>query len=140
MTQINAYISFNGNCREAMNFYKDCLGGELNLMQVKDTPAAAACPAGTEDQIMHSSLTKNEMVLFATDMVGQEAFRQGNNMALCVNCSNEEEINDFFKKLALGIFGSEDDCMQFDAIPHGYHYFLFVIGGDVLSKCESDGE
>ena len=102
MTQINAYISFNGNCRQAMNFYKDCLGGELNLMQVKDTPAAATCPAGTEDHIMHSSLTKNGMVLFATDMVDQEAFQQGNNMALCVNCSSEEEINDFFKKLAEG--------------------------------------
>lgn len=101
MTQINPYIGFNGKCREAMNFYKECLGGELNMMAVKDTPAAASCPAGTEDQIMHSSLTKNGMVVMATDMA-QGTYQQGNNVALSVNCSSEEEINTFFNNLAAG--------------------------------------
>jgi PhnB protein len=34
MTEINPYLNFNGSCREAMNFYKECLGGELTLMAV----------------------------------------------------------------------------------------------------------
>ena len=34
MTQINAYLTFNGNCREAMQFYTDCLGGELYLQTI----------------------------------------------------------------------------------------------------------
>jgi PhnB protein len=45
MTQINSYLTFNGNCREAMNFYKDCLGGELNLQTIAESPLADKMPA-----------------------------------------------------------------------------------------------
>jgi PhnB protein len=38
MTQINAYLTLNGNCREAMTFYKECLGGELTMQAVEDSP------------------------------------------------------------------------------------------------------
>ena len=58
MTQISAYLNFNGNCREAMTFYKNCLGGELSLQTVEGSPMEAGCPAGVKHQILHSSLTK----------------------------------------------------------------------------------
>lgn len=44
MTQINSYLTFNGNCREAMNFYKDCLGGELILQTIGESPLAYKMP------------------------------------------------------------------------------------------------
>jgi PhnB protein len=34
MAQLNPYLNFDNNCREAMNFYKYCLGGELKLQTV----------------------------------------------------------------------------------------------------------
>jgi hypothetical protein len=40
--QINPYLKFNGNCREAMTFYKNCLGGELTLNTVAGSPMEAA--------------------------------------------------------------------------------------------------
>lgn len=102
MTQINAYVGFNGKCREAMTFYKECLGGELTLQTVAETPVAAQCPEGTQDQIMHSMLAKNGLLLMGSDMTGEEGFIEGNNVALALNCSSEEEINTFFAKLAEG--------------------------------------
>lgn len=102
MTQINPYLNFNGNCREAMGFYKECLGGELTLMAVKDTPAGAACPAGTENQIMHSSLVNEGFTIMATDMTGPEGLLPGNNFSLTVNCSSEEELNQAFNALLAG--------------------------------------
>lgn len=102
MSQVNPYINFNGNCREAMSFYKECIGGELTLQAIKDTPFAAQCPAGTENQIMHSTLINGEFVIMASDMIGPEGFHQGNNLSLCVNCTSEEEIHAYFEKLSQG--------------------------------------
>jgi PhnB protein len=101
MTQINAYLNFNGNCREAMNFYKECLGGELTLQTVEGTPMDAKCPPAMKNQVLHSTLIKNGTVLLmGSDMNGPEGFTRGTNVSLSVNCSSEEEINEFFSKLS----------------------------------------
>lgn len=103
MTQINAYVAFNGRCREAMNFYKECFGGELTLQTVGETPVASQCPAGMQDQVMHSALmAKDQILVMGSDMVEPDGFVQGNNISLTVNCGSEEEINTFFSKLAEG--------------------------------------
>ncbi|HVX48596.1 MAG TPA: VOC family protein [Chitinophagaceae bacterium] len=102
MTTINAYIGFQGQAREAMEFYKSCIGGELNLMTVGSSPMAAQCPEAIHGQIMHSSLVKESLVLMATDMSTPGDYVKGNNIALSVNCSSEEEINNFFEKLSEG--------------------------------------
>lgn len=102
MTQINAYIGFNGNCRDAMTFYKECIGGELNLQTVEGSPMENQCPGVMKHHILHSSLTKNGLILMGSDMVGPDGFQKGNNIALSVNCSSEEEINAFFSKLSDG--------------------------------------
>ncbi len=37
--QLQSYLAFNGNCEEAINFYKDVFDGELEtLMRFKDAP------------------------------------------------------------------------------------------------------
>lgn len=103
MTQINAYLGFNGQCREAMNFYKECLDGDLTMQSVSETPMGAQCPESMKDHIMHAELKKNGLLLMATDMTptGEEVVK-GNNFALSLSCSSEEEINHFFKKLSEG--------------------------------------
>ncbi|CAA9534363.1 MAG: hypothetical protein AVDCRST_MAG96-3790 [uncultured Segetibacter sp.] len=102
MTQINAYAGFNGQCREAMTFYKECLGGELTMQTFGESPVAAQCAAGMKDQIVHSSLTNGTLLLMGSDMVGPDGFIKGNDIALSLNCSSEEEINTFFSKLSEG--------------------------------------
>jgi PhnB protein len=102
-TQINAYVSFSGKCREAMTFYKKCLGGDLALTTVGESTIATQCPAAMQDNILHSSLTRNgTLLLMASDMTGPDGFTQGNNIALSLDCSSEEEINTFFSKLSEG--------------------------------------
>ena len=100
MTQINAYVNFSGNCLEAMTFYKECLDGELTLQTVGGSPIEAQCPAGMKDQVLHATLTKGVLLLMGSDMEGPGGFVKGNNIALSVNCSSEEEINTFFSKLS----------------------------------------
>lgn len=102
MTQINAYINFDGNCREAMNFYKDCLGGELNMQTVEGSPIEAQCPPEIKHHILHASLIKDGLILMGSDMQQPGGFTKGDNIALSLNCSSDEEIKTFFSKLSEG--------------------------------------
>ena len=102
MTQINAYINFNGRCSQAMTFYKECLDAELTIQTIGGSPIEDQCPASMKDQIMHASLTKGALLLMGSDMTGPGGFVKGNDMALSLNCSSEEEINAFFSKLSEG--------------------------------------
>ncbi|HYE55226.1 MAG TPA: hypothetical protein VD996_10295 [Chitinophagaceae bacterium] len=56
MTQINAYLGFNGECREAMKFYQQIFGGELTFQTIGESPMCDQLPAQDRDNIMHSSL------------------------------------------------------------------------------------
>lgn len=100
-TKINAYLSFSGNCREAMTFYKECLGGELNIQTVGESPMAAQMPPGMKDAVLHSSVTSGELVIMSSDL-HREKLIDGNTVQLCVNCSSEEETKSFFSKLSAG--------------------------------------
>lgn len=65
MTKINAYLNFNGDCREAITFYQQCLGGELVLQKISESPRAAQIPSEMGPKILHSSLNKGSLVLMA---------------------------------------------------------------------------
>lgn len=100
MTQINAYLNFDGNCREAMYFYKDCLGGELSLQTVEGSRIEAECPDAIRHHILHASLLSDGFALMGSDMKGPDGFIRGNTIALCINCSSEGEIHSFFERLS----------------------------------------
>ena len=101
MTQINAYLNFSGNCREAMTFYQESLGGDLALHEVGDSAMASELPPEAAKNILHSMLTNKGLVLMASDMIGMQKV-QGNNVALSINCSSEEEGYTFFTRLSAG--------------------------------------
>jgi Uncharacterized protein conserved in bacteria len=69
MTQINAYLTFNGNCREAMTFYQICLGGDLSFQTVGESPLSAKMPGRMKDCILQATLTNGALVLMGSDMV-----------------------------------------------------------------------
>jgi PhnB protein len=102
MSHIHSYLTFSGNCREAMNFYKDCLGGELFFQTVGETPLAGKMPEKMKNFILHSTLTNGNLVLMASDMVSEKGLVRGNAISLMLNCTSEEEIRSIFKKLSEG--------------------------------------
>jgi PhnB protein len=101
MTQLNPYLNFNGNCREAMTFYADCLGGELLLQPVKESAMAATVQPEQLEQILHSTLTTQNFTLMASDMVG-ENLQQGNGIALCLNGNKSDNVEVIFQKMSAG--------------------------------------
>jgi len=102
MTQINSYLSFDGNCREVMTFYNECLDGELMITTVAESTIANQMPPAIQNDVMHSSITKNGTVLILASDMHRDKLVEGNNTTLCVNCDSDEQINSFFEKLSVG--------------------------------------
>jgi PhnB protein len=100
--QINSYLTFNGNCREAMTFYQECLGGELSFQTIGDSPLSGKMPKKMKDCILHATLTKGNLTLMGSDMVSEQSLVKGNSVSLNLNCSSEKEIRACYKRLAAG--------------------------------------
>lgn len=102
MTQINSYLTFNGNCREAMTFYKECLGGELSFQTIGESQLSENMSAEMKRCIVHAALSSDNIVLMGSDMVNENGLVRGNSVSMMLNCSSEKEIKDSYKKLSQG--------------------------------------
>lgn len=102
MDTIYSYIAFDGNCREAMNFYKECFGGELSFQTVGDGPMVDRMPATMKDSIMHSELSAGKWKILASDLAAESGLVRGNALSMMLTFDNEPEIRAAFDKLAVG--------------------------------------
>ena len=100
MRGISSYLTFAGNCREAMLFYKECLGGELSLQTIGESPLSGKMPPQMKDSILHSTLAKKGFVLMGSDMVSKEGLIKGNAVSLMLNCNSEKEIRACYENLS----------------------------------------
>ena len=107
MPKLSPYLTFNNNCREAMNFYKECLGGNLSLQTVGESPLSETMPSKMKDSILHATLNNGELVLMGSDMVSDSRLTKGNAVSLMLDCNNEEEIETIYEKLSAG---GKKDC------------------------------
>ncbi len=124
MAQIHSYLTFSGNCREAMLFYQKCLGGELDFQTIGDSPLAKHMPVKMKKCILHSTLTNQNLILMGSDMVGETGLIKGNAVSLSVNCSSEKELRTFYKKLSSG--GKTDHPLE--------NTFWGALFGDLTDK------
>ncbi len=90
--QINPYLTFNGDCREAIQTYAEILGGEIVAMIThKDVPEANV-PPDWRDRIMHARLIFDGNVLMASDTIpGQSEKMQGFSVALQLKSADDAE-------------------------------------------------
>jgi PhnB protein len=102
MLYLNAYLIFNGNCREAMEFYKQCLGGVLYLSSYADMPGQGSTdlPEQYKNWILHARLTIKTQVLMASDTRPGISVTQGNNFFVSINSESIEETERYFKALS----------------------------------------
>lgn len=108
MATVNVYLTFNGNCEAAFNFYKSVFGGEFPYIgRFNEMPPGEGKPMPEEDGnlIMHVSLPISaETMLMGSDTGGEWApnYKQGNNFSISVTASSAEEAERIFNALAEG--------------------------------------
>ena len=100
MKSINPYLNFDGTTREAMQFYADVLGGDLEIQSFGDV--GMADKPEMKDRTMHASLTKGDVTIMASDTMPGMEFVEGNNVWININCESDEEIERFFGALGDG--------------------------------------
>ena len=97
MKDFTIYLIFNGNCSEAMTFYKNCLDAELTMFPFSEAPDPM--PAEAKDRIMHARLAKGKATIMASDNMPGMAFMAGNNFSISIDCDTAEEIEKLFNAL-----------------------------------------
>ena len=101
MKPLVPYLFFDGNCREAMNFYQRCFGGKLELMTFGDSPDQDTFADAAKDAIMHGSLNEGDFCLMASDHPNGTPV-SGDNAHLNVQCETKPETDKLFGALSEG--------------------------------------
>jgi PhnB protein len=97
---LNPYISFTDNARQALEFYREVFGGELNLSTFgefgdKDAPGA--------DNIMHGQLeTEKGFTLMGADTPPGMEHNPGNTMTVSLSGDEGDALRGYWEKLADG--------------------------------------
>ena len=104
MLRCTPFLLFDGNCAEAMNFYHSCLGGELKMSKLGDSPIKDHLPAEKHDRIINAHLKSGSIEISATDWMASPEFDpiQGNTFAIFVKGSDYDEMKRVFDKLKDG--------------------------------------
>jgi PhnB protein len=103
MMNLTPFLLFDGNCAEAMAFYQSCMGGELTITRVGDTPMKGQVPPERHHKVAHANLKSSAMEFSATDWLHPTRTpRQGNTVAMYISGGKYNELRAIFNKLAVG--------------------------------------
>ncbi len=100
-SNLNPYLSFRDNAREAMEFYQTVFGGKLEMQTFKEFHASQ--DPNEDNKIMHAMLTAdNGIVFMASDTPNNMEYRTGTNISMSLSGDNAAELTAYYEKLSAG--------------------------------------
>lgn len=100
----SVFITFSGNCKEALTFYQNCFGGELYFEDFQEE-----LPNYTHQfPVVSGSLVSDKIIINGSDLVHNNGRKPGNHIAIYLNCKSNEERIELVTKL----------------VPHKCQFFL----------------
>lgn len=101
--RINTYLSFDGDTREALTFYKELLGGELTAMNgFADMPGCEELARANPDGIMHGCLDLGAMCIMGTDATPAHPYKGIEGASLVIDVEAPARAEKLFAALAEG--------------------------------------
>ena len=120
LLRLTPFLLFDGNCAEAMQFYQSCLGGELTLTRLSETPMRDQFPPEQHHKITYALLTSGAVDLSATDWLHPVHRRvQGNATAIYLTGDGYDELLPIFEKLRHG--ANPEFFVELRAMPFGMY-------------------
>lgn len=127
------YITFcDGNCRDAMNFYKEALGGDLEIMTFSDSPQGA--PPGFETKVMHSQLKSGKLVIMASDCPPEHVCHKESSISILIASYDINEAKSMFENLSKG--GNVHMALEKTYWAKGFAVFTDKYGINWMINCE----
>ena len=100
--KINAYLSFAGDCEDALEYYQSVLGGEITMMETyAGSPMADHVGEDWQSKIMHGSLQTGQMDLMGCD-VAPDRYEKPQGCHLSINVNSAADADRIFAALAEG--------------------------------------
>jgi PhnB protein len=102
---VEAYINFNGNCREAVEFYSDVFGTEKpKFLLFGDMPGDGSFPMddSVKGLVMHAEINMMGSKIMFSDVPPGMPFTIGNNISLILNSNEEQVLRAIFERLKHG--------------------------------------
>ena len=98
MPGVSPYIAFKGNCREAIEFYKNALEAQVLFTQtVGESPMANM---GPPQNIMHCTIKIGDSTIMMCDDPGPDSAAGGGNISLAIGLNDPERAKQIFGNLA----------------------------------------
>jgi PhnB protein len=115
------FLLFDGDCAEAMTFYQKCLGGELTLTKLGDTPMKDQFPKEKHNRMINAQLKSGDLEISATDWMASPEFNPilGNMSAIFVMSDQNEDLKTVFDKLADG--ADKERFQELHEMPFGLY-------------------
>ncbi|MDF2615199.1 MAG: glyoxalase family protein [Clostridia bacterium] len=102
---VQVYINFNGNCREAVEYYAEVFGtAKPVIMTFGEMPPNPefALPEEAKSLVMHAKLEINGSTVMFSDVFPGMPFTAGNNISLTIVSTSMDEVKTLFSKLKDG--------------------------------------
>jgi PhnB protein len=101
--QLNPNLVFNGNAEEVLHHYKAALGGEIQIMRFRESPAAGEVPSDYADKVIYGTLVSPAGMVNAMDAPpSRGGGESGDNFILGVQTDDAAQTDAIFSKLAEG--------------------------------------
>lgn len=111
--QLEMFINFDGNCREAAEFYAKVFNSQVsNLMTYSQAPPDPSyqMPEADKDKVMYAGVPMGNAVLMLMDMPSGMPITKGNNISPTISMDDKSEVERIFKELCQG--GTADQELQ----------------------------
>jgi PhnB protein len=99
MKSFHPYLTFDGNCEDALNFYKRCFDGNIVYIQYYDEAAAFGSEA-FGSKVMHSEFEAGAVHFMACDKTSNQTLNSGTNMTLYLSFQDETKQREIFNLLS----------------------------------------
>jgi PhnB protein len=97
--QATPYFMFDGQAREALEFYKEVFQGEVQGIQTYGE-ADYPTPPEANDRIIHAQFKKDDLFLMVSDTFPGNLLEIGNNISLTLELESEAEIQQIYNALS----------------------------------------
>jgi PhnB protein len=99
--QLNAYLNFRNDARQAMEFYREVFGGSLSISTFGENHASS--DPSEDGLVMHSQLDgDNGIVFMASDTPAARDYRPGSNFSMSLSGDDEALLSRWYERLADG--------------------------------------
>ncbi|MEO6221394.1 MAG: VOC family protein [Ginsengibacter sp.] len=89
------YLGFNGNCEEAINFYKEAFDGEIFQLG-RYAESRMETSEQFKDKIMDARLKFRDILILCSDTMGEKDADAGNMLSLSIECDNVDQLEKVF--------------------------------------------